>query len=53
MIFCEFIILKFWKQANKSLGLQYFLVATVQILPNFIEIYVQACWQLIIAIILF
>ena len=34
MIFCELFILKFWKQANKSLGVQYFLVATVQTLPN-------------------
>ena len=36
MIFCELFILKFWNQANKYLGLQYFLVATVQTLPNLI-----------------
>ena len=35
MIFCELFILKFWKQANKYLALQYFLVATdFQTLPN-------------------
>ena len=36
-IFCELFILKFrLKQANISLRLQYFLVATVQTLPNLI-----------------
>ena len=35
MIFCELFILTFrLKQANISLGLQYFLVATVQTLPD-------------------